>query len=274
MSRTKVVKVVIAQASFIAALMFYLGVIYTSAYYGHFHLSPFLLGFSFAEFVLQSLNLLTFPVLVGAVVLLIAVALSGPRSRQALPGALVRGVSLSTSALGRQHLLVVAAGTVLLILWWQWQLLLPYRWAGPLLIAFGLLLGVASGDGADRPSGLRDTAVPIFAAGVFLFWTVTLLAGQLGEQHAEHDGRNVVQRTGLVVFSAERLGLSSRSTDLHFKDLGAAVHLRYRYTGLRLIAARDGRYYAVPIGWRARTDPVYILRESDDVRLELTPGVQ
>ncbi|MGW2731207.1 hypothetical protein [Streptomyces sp. NPDC001494] len=270
----KIVKAVIAQASFIAALMFYLGVIYTSAYYGHFHLSPFLLGFSFAEFALQSLNLLTFPVLVGAAVLLIAVALSGPRSRQALPGALVRGVSLSTSALARRHLLVLAAGTVLLILWWQWQLLLPYRWAGPLLIACGLLLGVAPDGGANRTRGLRDTAVPIFAAGVFLFWTVTLAAGQLGEHHAERDGRNMVQRTGLVVFSAERLGLSSRSPDLRFEDLGAAVRLRYRYTGLRLIVARDGRYYAVPIGWRARTDPVYILWESDDVRVELTPGVQ
>ncbi|MFD8258723.1 hypothetical protein ACFV19_07225 [Streptomyces griseoluteus] len=120
-------KVVVAQASFIAALMFYLGVIYTSAYYGYFHLSPFVLGFSFAEFALQSLKLLTFPVLVGAVVLLNAVALGGPRSRQALPGTLVRGVSLSTSALARWHLFVMAVGMVLLILWWQWQLLLPYR---------------------------------------------------------------------------------------------------------------------------------------------------
>ncbi|MET7718345.1 hypothetical protein ABZS89_39275, partial [Streptomyces sp. NPDC005407] len=75
----------VAQASFIAALMFYMGVIYTSAYYGHFHLSPFFLGFGFAEFVLQSLHLMTFPVLV-AVVLLIAVAISGRRPRQALPG--------------------------------------------------------------------------------------------------------------------------------------------------------------------------------------------
>ncbi|MFF0087893.1 hypothetical protein ACFYR1_51085 [Streptomyces canus] len=122
--------------------------------------------------------------------------------------------------------------------------------------------------------GLRDTAVPIFAAGAFLFWAITLVAGQLGEQHAAHDGRNVVKRTGLVVFSAARIGLSSRSPDLHFEDFGDAVRLRYRYTGLRLIVARDGRYYAVPIGWRARTDPVYVLRESDDLRVELTPGVQ
>ncbi|MBT2506715.1 hypothetical protein J7I98_12575 [Streptomyces sp. ISL-98] len=264
----------IAQASFIAALMFYVGVIYTSAYYGHFHLSPFYLGFGFAEFVLQSLHLMTFPVLVGAVVLLIAVAISGRRPRQALPNGLVRGTSRGTQALARYYLVIVAAGLLLLIMWWQWQLLLPYRWVGPLLIAIGLLLGEARPTDVDHPRGLLDTAVPIFAAGVFLLWTVTLAAGQLGEQNAKNEARDVVKRTGLVVFSGQRLGLSSRSPDLHFEDLGENVHLRFRYTGLRLITAREGRYYAVPVGWRAKTDHVYVIREADDVRIEFTPGVQ
>ncbi|MFD9517915.1 hypothetical protein [Streptomyces sp. NPDC059979] len=268
------VNIVIAQASFIAALMFYVGVVYTSAYYGHFHLSPFALGLGFAEFVLQSLHLMTFPVLVGAVVLLIAVAVSGRRPRQALPDSMVRTALLGTSALARYYLVVVAAGLLLLIAWWQWQLLLSYRWVGPLLVGTGLLLGEARQPDVDRPRGLRETAVPIFAAGVFLLWTVTLAAGQLGERHARNDARDVVERTGLMVFSANRLGLQSRSPHLVFEDLGEKVHLRYRYTGLRLIAAREGHYYAVPIGWKAETDPVYVIREADDVRIELTPGVR
>ncbi|MDQ0938732.1 hypothetical protein [Streptomyces sp. V1I1] len=170
------------------------------------------LGFGFAESVLQSLHLMTFPVLVGAVVLLIAVAISGRRPRQALPGGVVHGASLGTSALARYYLVVVVAGLILLVLWWVWQLLLPYRCLGPLLIGLGLLLGEARQIDVDHtPRGLRDTAVPIFAAEVFLLWTVTLAAGQLGERHARNAARDVVQRTGLVVFSAERLGLTSRS---------------------------------------------------------------
>jgi hypothetical protein len=273
-SPTALVNAVIAQASFIAALMFYVGVIYTSAYYGYFHLSPFSLGFGFAEFVLHSLHLMTFPVLVGAVVLLIAVAIGGRRPRQAPPGGSLRDTSLGLSALARYYLVVVAAGLLLIILWWQWRLLLPYRWVGPFLIAVGLLLGEARQTDVDRPRGLWETAVPIFIAGVFLLWTVTLAAGQLGERHARNDGRDVVKRTGLVVYSAQRLGLTSRSPELRFEDLGEDVHLRYRYTGLRLITARDGHYYAVPIGWSAKTDHVYVIREADDVRIELTPGVQ
>ncbi|WP_138901556.1 hypothetical protein [Streptomyces albidochromogenes] len=273
-SPTALVNIVVAQASFIAALMFYVGVIYTSAFYSYFHLSPFSLGFGFAEFVLQSLQLMTFPVLVGSVVLLIAVAISGRRPRQALPGGLVRGTSLGTSTLARYYLVVVAAGLFMLIAWWQWQLLLSYRWVGPLLIAIGLLLGEARPADVYRPRGMLDTAVPIFAAGVFLLWSVTLAAGQLGEANAKIAARDVVKRTGLVVLSAQRLGLSSRSPELHFEDLGESVHLRYRYTGLRLITAREGRYYAVPVGWKAKTDHVYVIREADGVRIELTPGVQ
>ncbi|MFF0447584.1 hypothetical protein ACFYT4_14455 [Streptomyces sp. NPDC004609] len=266
---------VAAQASLIAALMFYLGVIYTSAYYGYFHLSPFSLGFGFAEFVLQSLSLMTFPVFVGAVVLVVAVTVGGRRPRQALPAGVVRSASSGMPALARCYPVLVAAGLILIVLWWVWQLFLPYRWLGPLLIGLGLLLGEARRiDRDDAPRGLRDTALPVFAAGVFLFWTVTLAAAQLGERHARNAAHDVVQRTGLVVFSAERLGLTSRSPDLHFEDLGAGVHLRYRYTGLRLIAERDGRYYAVPIGWNATTDSVYVLRENDGMRVELTPGVQ
>ena len=183
------------------------------------------------------------------------------RSHRALPEALVRC-----------HVLVVAAGLLLLVLWWQWGLLLSYRWAGPLLIALGLLLGVAPHDGLSRPTDLRDTAVPILAAGVFLFWTVTVVAGQLGHPHAMDAARHINRRTGLIVFSAEKISLGP-ALGLQFHDLGPTTHLRYRYMGLRLITERDGRYYAVPSGWRARTDSVYVLRESNSVRFEFTPGV-
>lgn len=274
-SPTALIKIVVAQASFIAALMFYVGVIYTGAYYDYFHLSPFTLRFGFAEFVLQSLHLMTFPVLVGAVVVLIALALSGRRPRQALPGGVVRGASVGTSVLARYYLVVVAAGLILLVLWWRWQLFLPYRWVGPLLIAIGLLLGEARQTDGDRPPrGWRDTAVPVFAAGMFLLWTLTLAAGQLGELNARNDARDVITRTGLVVFSAERLGLRSSSPALRFDDLRKGVHLRYRYSGLRLIVARNEHYYAVPIGWKAETDPVFVFQEADNMRIELMPGVR
>ncbi|MEU3794434.1 hypothetical protein AB0F07_32340 [Streptomyces fructofermentans] len=273
-SPTALINIVVAQATFIAALMFYLGVIYTSAYYGHFHLSPFALGFGFGEFVLQSLHLATFPVLVGATVLVMIVAAAGHRSRQEFQGVLASSVGRVASAVARHYLVVVAAGLLLLVLWWQWQLFLPYRWAGPLLVGFGLLLGVVRQTGPSRPGSPWETALLVLASGLFLLWAVTLVSGQLGERHARNDAREVILRTGLVVHSAQPLSLSSRSTGLRYRDFGEGVHLRHRYWGLRLVVERAGRYYAVPIGWQAQTDHVYILREGEGVRIELTPGVR
>jgi hypothetical protein len=261
---------VVAQASFIAALMFYVGVIYTGAYYGYFHLSPFALGFGFGEFVLHSLHLVTFPILVGAGALFFVVAAAGHHPT-GLNSALMRSAGRWASAMARLYLVVVAAGLLLLVLWWQWQVLLPYRWAGPLLVGFGLVLGVVRQGSLSRSPW--QTATLVLAAGLFLLWAVTLVSGQLGERNARNDARNVTLRTGLVVHSAESLSLSSWAPGLRHRDLGAGVHLRHRYEGLRLIVERAGRYYAVPIGWQARTDNVFILREGEGVRIELTPGV-
>ncbi|MEU6776183.1 hypothetical protein [Streptomyces sp. NPDC046759] len=258
---SKLINIVIGQASFIAALMFYLGVIYMNHYFSYYHLNPFDLGFGFAEFALQSLNLITFPVLVSTVILIVAVTLYRRQSRQALPEALVRC-----------HMFLVAAGLILLVLWWLWRLLLP-DWAGPLLIGVGLLLGAAPHDGVDHPRGVWTTALQIFGAGLFLFWALTLVVGHLGEQHARNDARTTSPgSTGLIIYSAKPLNFPPTQGQLLTKDLGNTIRMRYRYTGLRLITVRDGRYYAVPIGWQEKTDPVYILRESDDVRFELTPG--
>ncbi|MFF9777079.1 hypothetical protein ACF1HJ_25900 [Streptomyces sp. NPDC013978] len=272
-SPTALINIVIAQASFIAALMFYVGVIYAGAYYGHFHLSPFALGFGFGEFVLYSLHLVTFPVLVGAAALLLVVAVAGHRPTQS-HGGLMNGIARGVSAVARHHLIMVAAGLLLLVLWWQWQVLLPYRWAGPLLVGFGLLLGVVRRTAPGHPANPWETAVLVLASGLFLLWAITLVSGQLGERNAKHDAREVILRTGLVVHSAQPLSLSARSAGLQYRLLGEGTHLRHRYWGLRLIVERGGRYYAVPVGWQARTDHVYVLREGEGVRIELTPGVR
>lgn len=49
---------------------------------------------------------------------------------------------------------------------------------------------------------------------------------------------------------------------------------RFRYGGLRLLIARGERYYLLPVGWSEQTSATYVLRDSDDIRVELYPGTQ
>lgn len=262
-------KAVVAQASFIAALMFYLGAIYTSAYYAYYHVSLSLLGFGFAQLVLQSLHLLRYEVLVVVVVALLVIEAARNPGRLRLPRSLRRGLRAGWSLLAQWHLVVVAAGLALLVMWPYIQ---PYAWTAPLTIASGLLLGQSRTAQSDAPRQLRSRSLMILAAAAFLFWTLTQAAWQLGAHDARMRAREVVSWTGVVIHSAQRLPFGARS--VREEDFEAGWRHRYRYTGLRLLLERDGRYLVVPLEWDAGRDPIYVVLEDANTWIGLTPGEQ
>lgn len=262
-------KAVVAQASFIAALMFYLGAIYTSAYYAYYHVSLSLLGFGFAQLVLQSLHLLRYEVLIVVVVALLAIEASRNPGRLRLPRSLSRGLRAGWKLLAQWHLVVVAAGLALLVMWPYIQ---PYAWTAPLTIALGLLLGQSRTAQGDQPRQRGSRSVMILAAAAFLFWTVTQAAWQLGDHDARTRAREVVSWTGVVVHSTERLTFPTQS--VAEEDFNTGWRHRYRYTGLRLLLERDGRYLVVPMDWDADTDPIYVVLEDANTWIGLTPGEQ
>ncbi|MER5534544.1 hypothetical protein [Streptomyces mirabilis] len=269
-STTAFLKSVVAQASFVAALMFYLGAMYTTSFYGYFNLTLNTLNLGFSGLVLQSLHLLRREVLVVAVIVLVAVGIPWPRAgaRFAERGDGDGSSPLRTAA-ARLHLVVVGAGLVLLVIS---PAIAPYGWVAPLTVAAGLLLGQCRDTTSDRQAGLRHKALPFFAAAVFLFWALTQITWQLGERDAKERARDVTRWTGVLILSTHRLALPQDS--LVTEDLGAPFHPRYRYTGLRLLLERDGRYYVVSRGWKPRRDPLYVIRESDDIWVALTSGTQ
>lgn len=49
---------------------------------------------------------------------------------------------------------------------------------------------------------------------------------------------------------------------------------RYRYTNLRLLLKRNGRYLVVPTDWNAERDAIYVVLEDENTWIGLTPGEQ
>ncbi|MFD9903062.1 hypothetical protein [Streptomyces sp. NPDC059063] len=267
----ELVNSVVGAASFAGALMLYAGYIYTNAYFGYFHLDSFAVGFDTFELVIRSLSLATLPAL-GVLVL----ALLGPDLPRLLtalrvPSRHVDRLRGAGRAVARAHLVFVAAGAVLLLLW-RW--IQPYAWSAPLLVAVGLLLGrtrAATPSGSAPPPAWRRVAT-LLAAGLFLLWVVALLAGEIGRQDARDDAGQLVRRVAVVVLSTERLSFAPPGPEV--EDLGRGTHYRYRYSGLRLLVERDQRYYVLPLGWHKSTDPTYVIQDDDTVRIELRPGTQ
>ncbi|MFC5646495.1 hypothetical protein [Kitasatospora cinereorecta] len=266
-------KSVVAQASFVAALMFYAGVLYDGAYYGYFHLSPIGIGFTFPELVIQSLRLLALPLLILLSATL--VVLQVPDLLRRLPRPAQRIARGSLDAVARRHVLVMLSGVLLLLAWRPLQLR-GWGWIAPTTIAAGLMLGqTKAANGGRRPKGMLRHAVPVFAAGLFLLWAVALIAALMGRSDAEADARTVEDRTAVVVFSTKSLKLTPHRS-LHEQCLGAEVDTLYhcRYEGLRLLVTRGGRYDLLPLDWQHDYDPVYVLQESADLRVELLPGTR
>jgi hypothetical protein len=262
-------KAVVAQASFIAALTFYLGAIYTSAYYAYYHVSLSLLGFGFAQMVLQSLHLLRFEVLVVVVVVLLALEASRHPERLRLPRSLRRALRAAWKLLAQWHLAVVASGLALLVMWPHIQ---PYAWTAPLTVALGLLLGQSRPAQGHHPRSLGSRSLMILAAAAFLFWTLTQAAWQLGDHDARTRarGRELDRRCHPQHSTADLPPPPSVAEE----DLKTGWRHRYRYTGLRLLLERNGRYLVVPTDWDAGKDPIYVVLEDANTWIGLTPGEQ
>ncbi|MFI0788366.1 hypothetical protein ACH4Q6_22545 [Streptomyces lydicus] len=281
--------IVVAQASFLVAIMYFLGAVYMTAYYSYFRLDAFSLGLGFAEMAIQSLNVVTAPTAIVCVLAVLAARyLATAPAPTAQPDAdeggherLIRALESALRAVARAHLYIVGSGLALLFLW-PW--LGAFRWAAPLVLGAGVLLGqspwarcrAAGGDAAApsaaAPSRTWSRAVPVFTAGLLVMWGLSLAVSALGEQEARRTVANLVRRPAVVLLSTDRLSLAGPG--LQVKDLGAKVHYRYRYTGLRRLIERNGRYYLLPLGWSYRTGPTYVIQDGGDLRVELFPGTQ
>lgn len=262
---------VVGATSFVGALMLYAGYIYTNAYYGYFHLDSFAVGFDTFELVIRSLNLAALPALEVLVLALLVPYLPQLLTALRVPARHVDRLRRTGRAVARAHVGFVATGAVLLLVW-RW--IQPYAWAAPLLVAAGLLLGrtrAATPTGTPSPPAWRRAA-SLLAAGLFLIWVVALVAGERGRQDARHDTGHLVRRVAVVVLSTDRLSFAPPGPRV--EDLGRNTHYRYRYSGLRLLLERDQRYYVLPLGWHKDTDPTYVIKDDDSVRIELHPGTR
>ncbi|MFH8597175.1 hypothetical protein [Streptomyces rimosus] len=267
--RFEFINTVLGAGSLVGGLMFYAGVMHSSAYFGYFRIRASVLGFGFPQMIIWSLRLVTLPVLVCLALLALGSRLPDLLVALRVPSRVTLRVRRAGRAVAQQYALFVVAGVGLMLLWQHIQ---PYGWAAPLLVATGLLLSQSGAANPARPAhGLWRRGLPVVAAGLFLVWAIALVAGQLGRQDAREAAAHLVRRPAVVVLSTERLSLTGPGLTA---ERLPGMHYRYRYTGLRLILERDRRYYVLPVGWRPRTDPTFVIEDDDSILIEIMPGTQ
>lgn len=258
-----------------SAALFFFGWVRTRALFGYFGVDLGLLGFSPTDYILRSAEIVFGPVVVIATVILLAYGVHWLVSHK-LPGyrwVLTLRVSLEWGllVLGASGVLVAAAG------------LLGYSVA-PSVASVSLGLGALALYGGLRlredRSGVEGAvdAPTVRARGIYplliattvsIFWAISVFATQAGIDLAEGFARGTAARPDVVVYSRTRLALEGEAPPTA-APLPPDRGYSYVTRNLQLLAYSNRTWILISKRWD-RSTPTVVLRDDDNVRVEIRP---
>ena len=265
----QVVSLVLGQLGAVTALAFYFGWVRTDAFLQYFGLDNSVVSLATTDYVLRSVGSAYWPLMLLGIFVAAALAIhpaiyqaldSRPSTRSHwLTGAAVVGVLMLVTAVAGLYQVWIFPRSVPVI---------------PLLITGGFALITYSGDLHSRwrtsRRDIRGKAQFLALSGLIaggLFWSLGSYAAEHGVAAAREVDETLAHEADVTVFSIHRLGLNG--TGLISDPIGDGESLyRFRYTGLRMLLRSDDRYFLLPKQWRRGEDPVIVLSESHDVRLQ------
>jgi hypothetical protein len=273
----------------LVAVLVYMGWAYEDALYGYFHLSPLDLDVGIVEYMLRSLSLFSSDlVLVAAVIAAGAAVRTWGLGRTTFAQEVTSKVTTRLSAVsalrpivpvrgfrqprpGRMLLISTGAGVTVVALSLAWAasyvyidtyLVLALLGIGPLLLTWPTR--------AER-HGRFPYSLAVVISAVCALWAASLYAHNIGVQDARALVRNLPCSAAVVIYSTQRLALSGPG--LMRMQLPPGSYYHFEYQGFRLLTARSGTYYLLPVGWNPRLNITYVFNESDRTRIELVSSV-
>ncbi|WP_431970372.1 hypothetical protein [Nocardia sp. bgisy134] len=269
-----------SQVAFVTGVLYYFGWAYSRAFFGHFGVSAGTLGFTTQDYVLFSVGAMFLPLLSTLFWILALLAVRKLPVWHALksgrPRTTLRWYVRLSAAAGT---LFVAAVAVLTSI--------PTRFAGPLaeeapflLIAGAAMIGYATwllwrypaALGIRRPSRtvmqVRTIAL-VAVAMIGYVWAAAAFAERKGTDDALHqEAAHFIDRPAIVVFSVDRLGIEGAGTQVG-EMTAPNEKYRYVYSGLWLLIRTSDRYYLLPQQWKAKQDRVFVIKDSDSIRVDI-----
>jgi hypothetical protein len=258
------ITVVVAPTSLVSSLLFYFGWRRTSVQAQDMGLHESLLGFSTRDYVLRSIDPMRWPLVIGSVAAVLAIAghlwlLDWVRTEPARARRRrLRRLTLAGEAAGA---LGLAAGGVVSRVNGNGRLVYL---ASPIVVTAGVIVAgyslyvhrrfVAGRSRAKRPpeeGQLRLVASSLMVMLLLLsmFWTVDRYASVKGQDLAEEIVRDLDYLPRVTIYSAKRLEIQPPVTE---SDLGAGgdgdapAAYRFRYSGLTLLFKADGKLFLRP----------------------------
>lgn len=158
-----------------------------------------------------------------------------------------------------QLLALVAAGLIA-----QKQIGAPLGSLLPVILSLACAILFSTG---DRTATARRALLATLAA-LGLLWAIALYAPEVGEKAARNAVAGLNRSPDVVLYSKERMsiaGLGVEVTELPQKESA----FLFRYSGLRMLIYTNERYFLLPATWQKGRESVYIVRDNDDVRVDV-----
>lgn len=116
----------------------------------------------------------------------------------------------------------------------------------------------------------RAYAVTLLALGLIGgLWAVASYGEDVGTRSAAGFAAQLLVQPGVVIYSIDRIALNGTGIDVNeITQAGAKYH--YQYTGLRLLVRSQDRFLLVPSQWQLGRDRVFLLRDDDSIRVDVT----
>jgi hypothetical protein len=272
---------VIGNTTLLGALLVYMGWNYENSQLAYFQISAFSLNIGTVEFALKGLvPLFESDVVFFAALLVAVLALASKTSavRGLVPKAIGDVVGRVRKPADRVMIIGLLLTAVVLPLTWVNASAGTFvGWfAGHRDAVYFVLALLAAGQLLSawpvRRSSVGPFAYPLalIVAAVCTLWAAGLYADGLGSQAARAFARGLPAQTAVTVYSAASLGLSGPGVTCH--RVPGAGEYAYVCTGLRLLYLQSGTYDLLPVGWTAQHGHTFVLDDSDQIRIELSPG--
>jgi len=118
-----------------------------------------------------------------------------------------------------------------------------------------------------RPS--RTYYLALLALGLMAgLWVVSVYGDYVGTRVATNTAAQLPNRSGVVVYSTERIALNGPGIDVREIALPDTKY-HYQYTGLRLLVRARDKFLLLPASWQHGRDRVLLLRDDESIRIDI-----
>jgi hypothetical protein len=277
---------VIAPATLIGALVFYIGWTRTRALWSYFGIDNSVLHLSSQDYVLRSTNAI-FPALAvlalltaGAFWMIVVGKLAMEKLEQRYPTHAASVMKWIRGGVGLMGATLSVVGTAGLF-----HAALAILVVSPVLLGIGALLLLAAGpmryrqqleSTSSRFAKSQRTAATLSVGALWVvailatFWGVSDFALLVGRGSASLIADNLHLRPEVTILSAESLALEGPAVQA--ESLQSGQQYAYRYSGLRLLIKTEDEYFLLPSNW-TRGENVLVVKESPSLRFEFSSPV-